>query len=162
MTFHFVPLDQIPCRNYVALHTHPRVCRHLPLANNGFNERDCAAWLASKAKHWRDYGYGPHAIVIDDQFAGWGGFQNESGEPDLAIILDPKFWGWGEQLCKRMIKDAQTQYGFEAITVHLPESRKSLRSLLRMGFIAEGSVNLDQERFIRFRLILTNNSLSLP
>lgn len=51
-----------------------------------------------KGCQWQQYGYGPWAFEIDQQFAGWGGLQYEEGDADLALVLHPKFWGSGKEV----------------------------------------------------------------
>lgn len=70
----------------------PLVRRQLPLAPEHFSEIDCEAFIAAKEQLWDEYGYGPWAIVVDGQFAGWGGLQPEGGEADLVLVLHPDYW----------------------------------------------------------------------
>lgn len=90
--------------------------------------------------------------MIDEQFAGWGGLQNEAGDADLALVLHPDFWGAGKCLVERMINKAFTSLNVDSVTIHLPLTRLKLSAILRYGFVEEALVDFDGVPFKRFRL----------
>lgn len=152
MPIEFLRLSQIPAAEIIALNTHPWVLKHMPLGDSQFDEAFCLTWVAGKEQHWEQYGYGVWAFVIEGQFAGWGGLQNENGDADLALVLHPTFWGEGKRIAKQMIEKAFTSINVDSVTVHLPLTRVKLAALLRHGFVEEALVDFDGVLFKRFRL----------
>jgi ribosomal-protein-alanine N-acetyltransferase len=59
----FKQLSQVERLHFIALHTNPVVCRHMPLSSGNFSDAECAAWIADKERLWEDYGYGPWAFI---------------------------------------------------------------------------------------------------
>ena len=93
--FDFVPLATIAPPDLVLLLNDPDVRRHMPLAGDDWDETRAADWAKAKDAQWVENGYGPWAIRIDGEFAGWGGFQKEGEEADLGLVLLPGHWGDG-------------------------------------------------------------------
>lgn len=152
MNLEFKRLSDIDTSHFIALHAHPAVRRHMPLSMENFGKAECEAWIAGKEKLWQDYGYGPWAFMIDDEFAGWGGLQPEAGEADLGLVLHPNYWGSGKAIYDAIIQRAFGDMGFESITVLLPPSRTRVKALFRLGFKLDGELEIAGERFIRYRL----------
>lgn len=96
-------------------------------------------------------GYGPLAIRIDDNFAGWGGFQQEDGEADFALVLFPEYWGQGGQIFHHFMS-RRTELGIETVSILLPPSRLRTRGLGRFGFNFVGDAMLNGKRFLKFRI----------
>lgn len=84
-------LSDIDYADIIALHTDPRVLRHMPLAGGDLDESACEKWVESKERQWEINGYGPWAFLFDGNSAGWGGLQLENGDADLALVLSPKY-----------------------------------------------------------------------
>lgn len=145
-------LSEVPSDDLIELMNHPDVRRHLPLARGRFDVQSCAQFVDAKERMWREHGYGPWAIMIDGAFAGWGGVQPENDETDIGLVLHPRFWGAGRRLYECFIRYAFDRLGVESITMLLPESRRRVGGVMRMGFRAEGTVVLDDEQFVRYRL----------
>lgn len=152
MPIQFFQLNQIATADLIALNTHPAVLENMPLGSSHFDEQACQQWVSGKELHWEQHGYGVWAIMIDDQFAGWGGLQNEAGDADLALVLHPKFWGKGKSIVKNIINKAFTSLKVESVTIHLPLTRKKVSAILRYGFTEERIVDFDGIPFKRFRL----------
>ncbi|WP_404460830.1 GNAT family N-acetyltransferase [Providencia rettgeri] len=152
MPIQFLRLPQIPTAEIIALNTHPLVLKHMPLGDALFDEAFCRNWVAGKEQHWSQYGYGVWAFVIDGQFAGWGGLQNENGDAGLALVLHPVFWGEGKRIAVQMIQKAFSSLNIDSLTIHLPLTRLKLAALLRYGFVEDGLVDFDGVPFKRFRL----------
>ncbi|MCM8526989.1 MAG: GNAT family N-acetyltransferase [Lentisphaeraceae bacterium] len=132
----------------------PQVGVHLPLLSGEFTEYDCNRFLKSKKKIWDKYGYGPHAITINNEFAGWGGFQPEGKDVDFALILHPDFWGWGLKIFKKFRTIAFEEMGLKSISVLLPPSRLNAKAISKLGFQFESKVILDEENFIKYKLTI--------
>ncbi|EKT58504.1 GNAT family N-acetyltransferase [Providencia sneebia] len=145
-------LSQINSKDIIELNTHPKVLEHMPLGDTQFDDEYCRAWVAQKEEHWNQFGYGVWALIIDGQFCGWGGFQNEDGDADLALVLHPNYWGYGKKITKKMIEQGFSELNFSSITIHLPLSRTKLSVFFRSGFYFDAQVNFDQIPFKRFRL----------
>ncbi|BBV07951.1 TPA: N-acetyltransferase [Providencia stuartii] len=149
-------LSQINCHDIIALNTHPLVLAHMPLGDNQFDETFCKEWVKQKEQHWQTHGFGVWALTFDGVFGGWGGFQDENGDADLALVLHPDYWGYGKNIAKKIVEQAAAQLSLTSITIHLPLSRKKLGAIRRYGFIEEGEVDFDGVAFKRFRLKLSS------
>lgn len=145
-------LREVACSDLIALHTDPRVVRHLPLAREGFDEEACRRWVAEKESQWEIHGYGPWAIFVEGAFAGWGGFQWEQGDADLALVLAPKYWGYGSAVSRKMIRIAFQELGLASITALLPPGRVRVKGMCRLGFQRDGQVQIADTVFHRYRL----------
>lgn len=152
MQVRFQHLSEIDLHDILLLMNDPLVRRHMPLLEGDFDSAACRDFVRDKESLWRKHGYGPWAFVIGDRFIGWGGLQPEAGEPDLGIVLLPSYWGLGEPICREILRRGFEEMGFEAITLLLPASRTRWRGVHRLGFVADGSVELQGEAFRRFRL----------
>ena len=148
----FVPLQEIEEADLIALMNDPAVGRLLPLLGGGFSAADCRAFLAAKQALWDEHGYGPWALRIGGEFAGWGGLQPEEGEADFALVLHPKFWGWGRRVFARIKEQAFGPMAFSSITALLPPARSNAKAIERLGFLPDGETTVGGERFLRFRL----------
>lgn len=145
-------LTEVKKPELINLMNHPLVRRQMPLIKESFSESACTNFIAAKDLLWREYGYGPYAIFISDQFAGWGGLQPEQGEADLALVLHPKYWGLGKSLYNLIIRSAFIELGLASVTVLLPPSRTRIKGLLNLGFKKESEVMIGKQPFIKFRL----------
>jgi ribosomal-protein-alanine N-acetyltransferase len=152
MNLEFKRLTAVDSQDIIALNNHPEVLRQMPLGSPDFDDVKAKEWVKAKDAQWAEHGYGPWAFFIDDEFAGWGGLQNEDGDADLALVLHPRFWGSGKAIYEQIIKRAFTSMGLESITILLPFSRTRLKGIDRLGFQADGAVEFDGVRFQRFRL----------
>jgi len=149
----FVPLSDIPESAIIALMNEPQVGKYLPLLAGGFSAEDCRAFLAAKARLWEEHGYGPWGILIQGEFAGWGGLQPEAGEADFALVLHPMFWGWGRRIFGEVRERAFGEMGLDSMTILLPPSRPNWKAVMRLGFVADGEVVVGGEVFLRFRMV---------
>lgn len=152
MGLKLIRLSEIELADIIALHNDPRVLRHLPLADGNFDEFECTRWVKSKETQWEVNGYGPWGIVINGVFAGWGGFQREMGDADLALVLPPEYWGHGRVIYRKIIEIAFEEMGFKSVTALLPPSRVHANGMLRLGFQADGQVEISNSMFYRYRL----------
>ena len=152
MNIEFKRLTEVDASEIIELMNNPLVRRRMPLTTDNFDESDCDGFIAAKEQLWAAHSYGPWAFVVDGQFVGWGGLQPEKGDADLALVLHPNHWGKGKALYDEIIDRTFGEMGFESVTVLLPPSRKRVKGLLRLGFKADGELEIGEERFIRYRL----------
>ena len=152
MSLKLVRLSEIAITDIMALHNDHRNLRHLPLSPGSFDELRCQQWVSDKESHWKTNGYGPWGILINGEFAGWGGLQNEMGDADLALVLSPDYWGYGRRICQKIFKIAFEEIGLDSVTALLPPSRIRTKGMLRLGFHPDGQVELSGSVFYRFRL----------
>lgn len=152
MKIEFKQLREVNKAEIIDLMNNPLVRRQMPLTSDNFSEADCDAFIAGKEGLWADFGFGPWAFVVDGEFVGWGGLQPEEGEADLALVLHPKAWGLGKALYDEIIKRAFGEMGFESVIVLFPPTRTRVKGLLRLGFKLDGELEIQGERFLRYRL----------
>jgi GNAT superfamily N-acetyltransferase len=150
MAFTFHPLSDIPNEEWFHLWNHPDVIRHMPLATERWTDSAITEWAKGKDAQWQANGYGPWAIRIDGAFAGWGGFQKEGGEADLALVLLPGFWGHGPALVGHFMS-RRLELGIGPVSILLPPSRTRVKGLARIGFLFDCEVEYDGQRFLKFR-----------
>jgi len=149
----FRRLTEICPDEIVELMSDPAVRRHLPLAKDSFGLSECEALVAVKERMWEESGFGPWAFVLEDEFIGWGGLQPLDDDVDLGLVLSPRHWGAGPVLYRRILKYAFDELGVGSVIVLLPPSRTRVRALHRLGFHDDGETLLDDQRFVRYRLI---------
>src|SRR5436853_163935 len=87
MNLKFKRLTEVDPAHIVSLNNNPDVLRQMPLGSADFDLAKANEWAQKKDAQWQQYGYGPWAFEIDQQFAGWGGLQYEQGDADLALVL---------------------------------------------------------------------------
>lgn len=148
-TFH--SFADIPAAEWLVLVNHPDVRRHMPLADGRWTENQVVDWVKGKDAQWQENGYGPWALRVNGHFAGWGGFQKEGDDADLALVLLPAFWGHGRELLGEFLMRRQG-LGIQSATILLPPTRTRLKGLARLGFVEEGDVEYDGHRFLKFRI----------
>jgi RimJ/RimL family protein N-acetyltransferase len=152
MNIEFKRLTEVEKSEIIELMNNPLVRRQMPLTSDNFSESDCDNFIAAKERLWAEHGYGPWAFVVDGQFVGWGGLQPEDGEADLALVLHPNHWGVGKALYDKIIEQAFGEMGFERVVVLFPPTRTRVKGLLRLGFEKDGELEVNGERFIRYKL----------
>ncbi len=152
MKIEFKRLGEIDKEEVIALLNLPLVRRHMPLSKDNFDDEDYKAFITAKEKIWTEHGYGPWAFVANNHFIGWGGLQYEEGNADLAIVLHPDYWGNGRIIYEQIIEIAFSEIGLVSITALLPPSRTRIKGMMKLGFIPDGELIIDEEKFLRFRL----------
>lgn len=152
MHLEFKRMSEVDNGEYIALNLNPLVRRQMPLTDDNFGEKECQEWVASKEKQWDEHGYGPWAFIIDGKFAGWGGLQYENGDADLGLVLHPDYWGTGKVIYEEIIKRAFGEMKLESVTILFPPTRTRIKGIFRLGFQEDGEVEIEGERFIRYRL----------
>ena len=149
----FTRLTKIPPVAIINLMNDPAVQRHLPLARNEFGDIECDRFIADKEQMWKEKGFGPWAFVLDNEFIGWGGLQPEGDDIDVGLVLCRKYWGAGPALFRRILIHAFEELCVDSVTALLPPSRTKVSALRRLGFLADGEIVIQDQRFIRYRLI---------
>lgn len=147
-----MPLEQVAEERFIELMNLDAVGRHLPLLTSAFGAETYQAFIAAKQAMWRQHGYGPCAIVVDGEFAGWGGLQPEQDDADFALVLHPRFWGYGRRILERFKRQAFEELALRSFTILLPPSRLNARVVRRLGFVEEGETCVDGRPFLKFRL----------
>lgn len=147
----FRRLTEVPVTDVRELLNEPKNWRHMPLAD-GFSDAATADWVRDKDAQWELYGYGPWAVLIDGEFAGWGGFQCEDGVADYGLVLAPRFWGHGDSVTRLALHHGFDELGLDEVTIALPFTRNPGAALRRLGFRDDGVVTYGTAEFRRFRL----------
>jgi len=150
--FDLVPLSDVDLEALVDLMNEPRIGAHLPLLVGRFDLEAARAFVAAKQRMWTEHGFGPRAVLVEGELAGWGGLQPEQGEADFALVLHPRHWGLGRHVFARVRDEAFGPMGLTSITALLPPGRPNARAILRLGFEPDGRVDLGGHAFERFRL----------
>ncbi len=119
----FADLNGIEDEQIIALMNNPLVGKLLPLLGNSFSADDCRTFKAAKKKLWDEFGFGPWAFMIEDNFAGWGGLQPENGDADFALILHPDYWGWGRKIFSKVKHQAFNQMAEDLETSIIAQER---------------------------------------
>jgi RimJ/RimL family protein N-acetyltransferase len=149
----FVRLTEVDLEAVRDLLAEPRNARHLPLAaGDEVTLESAAAWVVAKDRQWEEHGFGPWAILVGGEFAGWGGFQAEENGADLALVLRPAFWGHGETILRRALEQGFGGLGLDQVLIALPYSRRPDRVVARYGFVPDGDVTYAGVRFRQYRL----------
>ena len=147
-----VRLTEVDIDAVTDLLNEPRNARHLPLAGERFTPETAAAWVEAKDGEWETNNYGPWAILLDGEFAGWGGFQAEENGADFALVLAPRFWGHGESVAMKALTTGFTDLGLTDVLIALPYSRHPDRAVARYGFTPDGDVCYSGVTFRQYRL----------
>ncbi|MGC4044055.1 MAG: GNAT family N-acetyltransferase [Armatimonas sp.] len=145
-------LCEVAPADIIELMNHPQVRALMPLATGPFGPEECKGFVEGKEALWQEFGYGPWAFVIDGEFAGWGGFQPEDDDVDLALVLHPKHWGQGRLIYPALIARGFSEWDFSSITVLFPPARTRIKAIFKLGFQPDGEVTVFGELFHRFRL----------
>ena len=148
----FARLSEVPVAEVAALLNESRNLRHLPLSGERFTETGAADWVAAKDAQWETHGYGPWAVIVDGEFAGWGGFQREANGADFALVLKPSHWGHGSLVTTAALDRGFSELGLNTVLIALPYSRRPDRVVARFGFVPDGEVDHGGIRFRQYRL----------
>ena len=147
-----VRLTEVPLAAVASLLNEPRNARHMPLAGERFTEESAAAWVRAKDGQWASNGYGPWAVLVNGEFAGWGGFQREESGADFALVLSPEHWGRGAEITRTALDRGFGELGLDAVVIALPYTRSPDRVVARFGFAPDGEVSYGGSAFRQYRL----------
>ena len=148
----FVRLPDISANEIIEHMSDARVAKHMPLLTHKWDDAALAKFVATKEECWHRDGLGHWAILYDNAYVGWGGFQKEGDEWDYGLVLKPDFFGLGARITRKAIKFAIADERIPFVTFLLPPSRKNLGALARFGarFIEE--IEYDGAQFLKYRL----------
>jgi len=130
----------------------PRVAEHMPLLTFKWDHEAVAKFVAAKEECWRRDGLGHWAILCNDRYVGWGGFQKEDDEWDYGLVLKPEHFGLGPQISRKALAFARADERIPFVTFLLPPSRKSLGALTRLGAQCVGEIDYNGATFLKLRL----------
>ncbi|WP_299351660.1 GNAT family N-acetyltransferase [uncultured Shimia sp.] len=148
----FTRLPEIDPSEIVAHMSDPRVAEHMPLLNFEWDEAAVAKFVATKEACWNRDGLGHWAILFNDKYVGWGGFQKEGDEWDFGLVLKPNSFGLGARISRKAIDFAIADKRIPFVTFLLPPSRKNFSSFDRLGAVFVGEQEYDGETFLKFQL----------
>lgn len=130
----------------------PRVAEHMPLLTFKWDADTVAGFIAAKEACWQRDGLGHWAILCDDVYVGWGGFQKEGDEWDFGLVLDPNSFGLGQRISRKALDFARQDARIPFVTFLLPPSRTKLGALARLGATFVEDVDYEGSTFMKFRL----------
>ena len=148
----FTRLTEIDPGEIVAHMSDPRVAQHMPLLNFEWDEAAAAKFVETKEGCWSRDGLGHWAILSNNEYVGWGGFQKEGDEWDYGLVIKPCSFGLGARISKKAIDFAIADKRIPFVTFLLPPSRKNLGALDRLGAIFVGELEYDGAAFLKYRL----------
>ena len=148
----FTRLPDIDPAEIVAHMSAPRVAEHMPLLTSRWDETTVADFVAAKEACWSRDGLGHWAILSDNTYVGWGGFQKEGDEWDFGLVLKPESFGLGARILRKAIDFAIENERIPFITFLLPPSRRNLGALKRLGAEFIGEIDYDGATFLKYRL----------
>jgi hypothetical protein len=148
----FVRLPRIAPDEIIEHMSDPRVAKHMPLLTFEWDRPAVAKFVAAKEACWSRDGLGHWAILSNDNYVGWGGFQKEGGEWDYGLVLRPEAFGLGIGISKKALEIAVADARIPFVTCLLPPSRKNLRALERLGARFVSEIDYDGARFLKYRL----------
>ena len=116
-----------------------RIARHLPLLGTGWDLERIATFVQAKEQCWECDGLGHWAILIDQAYAGWGGFQKEGDDLDFGLVLRPECFTLGRLIFEHALEWLSAHRDIAEVTFLLPLSR-SRRAPERLGARFRGEV----------------------
>lgn len=148
----FTRLTEIAQDEIIAHMSDPRVAEHMPLLTFEWDRATVAQFVATKEKCWDHDGLGHWAILCNEKYVGWGGFQKEGDEWDYGLVLKPEAFGLGIRISKKAMEFAIGDERIPFVTFLLPPSRKNLRALERLGAKFVDEIDYDGATFLKYRL----------
>lgn len=130
----------------------PRVAEHMPLLTFEWDAAAVKQFVATKEACWQRDGLGHWAILADDRYVGWGGFQKEGAEWDYGLVLKPDAFGLGVRISRKALAFAVADERIPFVTFLLPPSRTRLGALARLGAEFVGEVEHEGAVFLKYRL----------
>ena len=148
----FTRLPEIDPTEIIAHMSDPRIAEHMPLLTSGWNETTVANFVTAKEECWSRDGLGHWAILSNNKYVGWGGFQREGDEWDFGLVLKPDSFGLGACILRKAINFAISNERIPFVTFLLPPSRRNLGALKRLGAKFIGEIECDGSTFLKYRL----------
>lgn len=132
--------------------SNPRVAKHMPLLNFEWDEATVTKFVATKEACWKRDGLGHWAILSNNEYVGWGGFQKEGDEWDYGLVLKPQSFGLGARISRKSIGFAIGDKRISFVTFLLSPSRKNLGALNGLGAVFVGEWDYNGATSLKFRL----------
>ena len=148
----FARLPEIEPSEIVAHMSDPRVAEHMPLLTFEWDAAAVAKFVTSKEECWARDGLGHWAILSNNNYVGWGGFQKEGDEWDFGLVLRPDAFGLGTRISRKAIRFAVADERIPFVTFLLPPSRKNLGAIERLGARRIGEIEYGDATFLKYRL----------
>jgi RimJ/RimL family protein N-acetyltransferase len=148
----FVRLTGIALEDIVSHMNDPRVAEHMPLLVSKWTLDDAEQFVAAKEEFWQRDTLGHWAILSDEAYVGWGGFQKEGEEWDFGLVLKPDNFGLGMRITRKAIAFARADPRIDFVTFLLPPSRKNLGALARAGATFIKEIEYNGEVFRKYLL----------
>lgn len=148
----FARLTEVSPDEIIAHMSDVRVAEHMPLLTFKWDQQKLAEFITAKEDCWQRDGLGHWAILCDDEYVGWGGFQKEGDEWDFGLVLKPDNFGLGGRITRQAIAFAFADDRIPFVTFLLPPSRKNLGALSRLGAKYIDEIEYDGARFRKYRL----------
>ncbi|WP_282607824.1 GNAT family N-acetyltransferase [Pelagibius sp. Alg239-R121] len=148
----FARLPDISPDEIIAHMSDERVAEHMPLLTFKWDRDRVTEFVAAKEECWRRDGLGHWAILCNDSYVGWGGFQKEGDEWDYGLVLKPNSFGLGKAISRKAIEFAIADERIPFVTFLLPPSRKNLGGLARLGARFVGEIDYEGAKFLKYRL----------
>jgi hypothetical protein len=148
----FVRLPDISPDEIIAHMSDARVAEHMPLLKFKWDQQAVTKFVTAKEECWRRDGLGHWAILYNDTYVGWGGFQREGDEWDYGLVLKPEHFGLGTRIFRKAIEFAKADERIPFVTFLLPPSRKNLGGLASHGARFVEEIEYDGARFLKYRL----------
>ena len=77
---------------------------------------------------------------------GWGKFQPNQNQAELALVIHPSWWVWDKECFQKFIEHNSYSY-LGQVTVLLPESRRNLRGMEQLSFHQKNVTFIDGNCF---------------
>lgn len=151
-TLRFARLSDVPIPEITRHMSDPRVAAYLPLLSTPWDTIATEAFIAAKEACWTRDGLGHWAILADETYVGWGGFQREGNEWDFGLVLTAEAFGLGPRVVSKALAFARADARISEVSFLLPPARKHLGALRRIGARPVGPVIHDGVKFLKFRL----------
>ena len=148
----FTRLPEIDPDEIIAHMSDLRLAEHMPLLTLEWDRAAVTKFVAAKEECWSRDGLGHWAVLCNDRYVGWGGFQKEGDEWDYGLVLKPEAFGLGARILKKAIEFAMGDERIPFVTFLLPPSRKNLGALARLGARFVDEVDYDGAKFLKYRL----------
>lgn len=154
----FGRLGEIDLDEITAHMSDPRVAEHMPLLTGRWDQNTSRTFVEAKEARWRRDGLGHWAILFDDAYVGWGGFQKEGDEWDYGLVLKPERFGLGARITRKAIEFARSDARIPFVTFLLPPSRTKLGALEKIGAGLVGEREYEGQMFLKYQLDLSSPS----
>lgn len=158
----YIALESSPREALTRIMNDARVRKHLA-GQRSFTPQSLEAWIEMKSERIRrDPRCRINGILVDGEYAGWCGIQQEDdGTYGLGIILAPRHWGCGPVVFDDMVQWSR-ELGHREVFIHLLTTRRMSKALMRRLETDCETVEMLGKTFRRYRVSLTDRGLHHP